>query len=222
MPKNNKPYLIVDFDSTLVRREALEELGSIALKGRSDKEEILREIKKITKMGMEGEIGFSESLRSRLKVLPIRKEHIRELIKDLKDSITPSVAANKDFFKDNAERIFIISGGFVDFISPVAVGLGIKEENILANKFVFGVGGEVLGIEEDNLLSTDNGKVEQIRELGLTGEKWVIGDGWTDYEIKNQGEADKFIAFIENVSRDKVVEVADHTASSWDDILNLF
>ena len=33
----------------------------------------------------------------------------------------------------------------------------------------------------------------------------VVGDGYTDLEIKQNGEAAVFIAFTENISRDSVV-----------------
>jgi D-3-phosphoglycerate dehydrogenase len=47
----------------------------------------------------------------------------------------------------------------------------------------------------------------------------VIGDGYTDYEIKASGLANKFYAFTENVSRPSVTAQADHIAPSLDEIL---
>jgi D-3-phosphoglycerate dehydrogenase / 2-oxoglutarate reductase len=47
----------------------------------------------------------------------------------------------------------------------------------------------------------------------------VIGDGYTDYEIKASGLANKFYAFTENVHRPKVASQADHVAPSLDEIL---
>jgi D-3-phosphoglycerate dehydrogenase len=47
----------------------------------------------------------------------------------------------------------------------------------------------------------------------------VIGDGYTDFEIKESGLANKFYAFTENVSRPKVTSQADHIAPSFDEIL---
>jgi len=49
----------------------------------------------------------------------------------------------------------------------------------------------------------------------------VIGDGYTDFEIKNSGLANKFYAFTENVERENVMSQADHIAPSLDEFLYL-
>ncbi len=49
----------------------------------------------------------------------------------------------------------------------------------------------------------------------------MIGDGYTDYEIKAAGLANKFYAFTENVERDQVTEKADHITPSFDEFLYL-
>ena len=54
--------LIIDFDSTIIKTEGLEELASISLQNKTNKEEIIQKIEKITNLGMEGSIGFTESL----------------------------------------------------------------------------------------------------------------------------------------------------------------
>ncbi|HPW63926.1 MAG TPA: phosphoglycerate dehydrogenase, partial [Cyclobacteriaceae bacterium] len=53
------------------------------------------------------------------------------------------------------------------------------------------------------------------------GDVYVIGDGYTDYEIKHAGLANKFFAFTENVEREKVLSKADHVAPSLDEFLYL-
>ena len=60
--------LVIDFDSTFIKLEALEELATVALDGNEKKNEIVDEIEKITIMGMEGKITFPESLSRRLKL----------------------------------------------------------------------------------------------------------------------------------------------------------
>ncbi len=49
----------------------------------------------------------------------------------------------------------------------------------------------------------------------------MIGDGYTDYEIKHSGLANKFYAFTENVERENVMDKADHVAPSLDEFLYL-
>jgi D-3-phosphoglycerate dehydrogenase len=48
---------------------------------------------------------------------------------------------------------------------------------------------------------------------------YAIGDGYTDYELRESGLANKFFAFIENVERQKVVEKADEVVASLDEFL---
>ncbi|MGV3540793.1 MAG: phosphoglycerate dehydrogenase, partial [Rufibacter sp.] len=76
-----------------------------------------------------------------------------------------------------------------------------------------------VGFDRNNPLTQNQGKAKQIKALGLDGEIYVIGDGYTDYEIKEAGIADKFYAFTENVSRDRVVGKADHVTPTLDEFL---
>jgi D-3-phosphoglycerate dehydrogenase len=58
-----------------------------------------------------------------------------------------------------------------------------------------------------------------MRSLQLDGDVYVIGDGYTDYEIRESGLANRFYAFTENVLRPSVVEKADYVSPSLDDFL---
>ncbi|HEV2082146.1 MAG TPA: phosphoglycerate dehydrogenase [Brevundimonas sp.] len=48
----------------------------------------------------------------------------------------------------------------------------------------------------------------------------MIGDGWTDAEVKLAGAADRFVAFTEIVRRDRVVAAADQEAATLDEVLH--
>ena len=56
--------------------------------------------------------------------------------------------------------------------------------------------------------------------LNLKGTIFVVGDGWTDYEIKREEEADYFLAFTENVSRQSVIELADKKVDNFNDVIS--
>lgn len=217
----SKINLIFDFDSTFVKLEALDELAGIALKKNKNKNKALSEIKKTTILGMEGAISFPESLSRRFKLLSANKKHVKELVGLLKNNISDSVQRNKGYFKKNHKNIYIISGGFSEYICPVVAEFGIKRKNVLANRFVFDGRGNIIGFDRRNKLSRDNGKVKQIRGMGLAGSIWVIGDGWTDYKIREAGIAEKFVAFFENVKREKVARKADQIVSNFDEFLEL-
>lgn len=212
-------YFVIDFDSTFTKVEALDVLGEISLIGRADRDDVLNQIKVITDRGMAGEISLAQSLELRLKLLNAHRDHLPALVEKLMTNVSDSFQRNRVFLVDHAEQIFIVSSGFKEFIVPIVTSLGIKEDHVFANTFTYDENGNIIGCDCDNPLATDGGKVKLIRDLNLDGDIYVIGDGYTDYEIREAGLANKFYAFTENVLRPSVVEKADHIAPSLDDFL---
>ncbi|GAB2988737.1 hypothetical protein GCM10027284_01640 [Cyclobacterium sediminis] len=210
---------IIDFDSTFTKVEALDILGEISLRDDPAKAEKLQSIKDITDQGMEGKLTFRESLVKRVEILNANKDQISELISELKKKVSDSFQRNKEFLLENRADIYIISNGFKDFVAPIVTSYGIKPENVFANEFVYDESGKIIGFNENNPLSKNNGKPETIKKLNLSGDIYVIGDGYTDYEIKASGVANKFYAFTENIHRPSVSSKADHIAPSLDEIL---
>ena len=210
---------IIDFDSTFTKVEALDILGEISLRNDPSKAEKLQAIKDITDKGMEGKLTFRDSLIQRVDILKANKEQINELISSLKKKVSDSFQRNKEFLLENRADIYIISNGFKDFVVPIVTSYGIKPENVFANEFEYDESGNIIGFNKDNPLSKNNGKPETIKKLNLTGDIYVIGDGYTDYEIKASGVANKFYAFTENIHRPTVSSMADHIAPSLDEIL---
>jgi D-3-phosphoglycerate dehydrogenase len=218
--KLNK-YFVIDFDSTFTKVEAFDALADISLKDHPDREKRKKQIHDITNLGMSGSISFRESLEQRLNLLAPSLSHIDPLVKDLRGKVSESFKRNKDFFQKHSDNIYIISNGFREFIEPIVTEFGIKPENILANEFRFDTDGRVVGFDTENPLSSNNGKVEQLKKLNLPGDVYVIGDGYTDYEIKHAGLANKFYAFTENVERESIIDKADHITPSLDEFLYL-
>jgi len=218
MEKTAVKNFVIDFDSTFTQVEALDVLGEISLSG-SDKEKVLLKIKELTDSAMAGNISFRESLNGRIKLLNAHKDQLPELISVLRNKVSKSFIRNKEFLTNHSENVYIISNGFKEFICPIVKEYGIKEEHVFANTFCYDDSGFITGFDMDNILSGDKGKPAVIKEMKLKGEVHVIGDGYTDYEIREYGMAERFYAFTENVSRKKVLEKADHIAPSLDEIL---
>jgi D-3-phosphoglycerate dehydrogenase len=222
---NNKlikhTYFIIDFDSTIVTTEAVEELAAFSLEKNPNKQKILQKIAELTTLGMEGKMPFPTSLRERISLLNANKKHLVKLVKQLKQQITPSILRNKRFFTEYKDRIYIISGGFKECIVPVVQLLGIAPDHVLANTFTFNKEGNITGIDAKNPLANEGGKTAAIKNLNLTGEIIIIGDGYTDYLVKEHGVASKFYAFAENVRRPFMLEKADAIFTSFDEILSL-
>lgn len=212
-------FFIIDFDSTFTQVEALDELGEISLKDHENKEQILEEIKHLTNSAMDGKSSFTEGLTKRLNLLQANKKNLLPLIATLKTKVSDSIRRNKDFFTAFADQILIVSSGFKEFITPIVTEYGIKEENIYANTFRYDENDNIIGFDQENVLCRDKGKIKLLENLALQGDVYVLGDGYTDYEIKEAGLANKFYAFTENVSRDAVIAKAEHIAPSFDEFL---
>ncbi len=216
---SDKETFIFDFDSTFIQVEALDILCEVIYKNSSVGIQVLNEIQRLTNLGMEGKLSLKESLTKRIALLQANRDHLGELIEELRHKVSESVIRNRVFFKQNAENIYIISNGFKEIIIPIVQEYGIKPSHVLANTFRFDHDGKIIGFDEKDELCENKGKVLKIKSLNLEGEVIMIGDGYTDYETLQGGAATKFYAFTENVSRAVVIEKADRLAPSLDEIL---
>ena len=212
-------YIIIDFDSTFVKVEALDELAEISLKAHPQRDAVCTEIRGLTDAAMNGELTFPVSLSKRIALLNADRSHVEKLVKRLNRRVSQSVTTNKDFFRKYADRIIIISGGFKEYINPVVKRFGIPAKNVYANSFVYDSKGKITGFDKTCLLAEAGGKVKQLRKLILKGELIAIGDGHTDYELKESGLISKFYAFTENIERLPVMKKADHITPSFDEFL---
>ncbi len=214
-----KQFYIIDFDSTFTQVEALDELARISLKKHPDREAIYKKIEDLTNLAMEGKLSFRESLSSRIQLLAANRNHLKQLITRLKKKISLSFSRNKNFFKKHTDTILIVSGGFKEFIVPVVLPYYIRKENIYANTFIFDKDDQIIGYDDMNPLSKEGGKVTLLKELNLPGDIYGIGDGHSDFQLKEFGMIKKFYAFTENIERKTVAEKADHVTPSFDEFL---
>lgn len=210
---------VFDFDSTLTRVEALDVLAEITLQGKSDKEEVIKEIRQITNLGIDGDISFTESLERRIQLLKAHRDDLEHLVVELRQKISKSITSNKEFFEKFSNDIYIISCGFKEFIDPIVKEYNIPSERVYANTFRFDGDGNIVGFDEKNVLASHNGKIECLKNLDLDGEVQVIGDGYSDYVMREAGLAHKFFAYTENVRREKAANNADHVAPNLDEFL---
>ena len=215
----NPETFIFDFDSTFIKVEALDVLCEVIYQDSAAGEQILKEIQRLTDLGMEGKLSLKESLTKRIQLLQANRDHIGTVIEELKKKVTASVIRNRTFFKQHSDNIYIISNGFKEIIIPIVSEYGIKPEHVLANTFKFDHDGKIIGFDEKDELCENQGKVKKIKSLSLKGEAIMIGDGYTDYETLEGGAVSQFFAFTENVSRKIVVEKASQIAPSLDEIL---
>lgn len=212
-------HLIIDFDSTFTKVEALDVLCEIVLEGSAKKEQVLQKIQHITDLGMDGSIDFRTSLMERLELIKAHKKDVLKLAEVLKEKISDSFKRNQAQLTALRDYVYIVSNGFKDFIQPVVESYGLRPDLVYANEFIYDESGYVTGVNENIPLSKSGGKPLVIKELALKGDVFVIGDGYNDFEIKKAGYANKFYLFTENVVREKVKPSADHIAPNVDEIL---
>ena len=84
-----KPLLIIDFDSTFIKDETLDEIAKFL--SSNDNSKILKEkIASITNQAMEGTLDFSTALKKRVTLLSIHQKQIQEIINILQKRISDS------------------------------------------------------------------------------------------------------------------------------------
>ncbi|MCJ8211879.1 HAD-IB family phosphatase [Mucilaginibacter sp. RS28] len=212
-------YYIIDFDSTFTQVEALDELARISLKDNPNREKIYKQIEDLTNAAMEGKLSFTDSLEGRVKLLEANREHLKQLVRHLRKKVSTSFSRNSMFFKNHQDEVLIVSGGFKEFITPVVSEYHIKKENIYANTFIFDDQDNIIGYDRENPLSQEGGKVKLLKQLNLPGDIFGIGDGYSDFQLKESGLIKKFFAYTENIERKSVTEKADHITPSFDEFL---
>tara|TARA_Y100001978_G_scaffold43693_1_gene38890 strand:+ start:555 stop:1226 length:672 start_codon:yes stop_codon:yes gene_type:complete len=217
----NDNILFIDFDSTFIKLETLDELAKFVLKDDKERDSKIKRISDITNLAMSGKINFTESLNLRLNLLEINKADINQITNYLSKKISNSINLNIDSIRSISQNIWIVSGGFMEIISPIVKNFNIKKDNILANEFIYDEYDKVIGCNEQNDLFKSNGKIRAIKNLKLSENKIMIGDGFTDYEVFKHGAVNTFIYYSENVLRYDVSKLSKYKASSFDDVLEI-
>ena len=211
-----KPLLIIDFDSTFIRDETLDEIANL-VSDNSQKEKI----KKITNQAMEGKIDFRQALKKRVEMLKIHKNDISDIIKKLKQRISPSFIKNKNRIRSISDRVYIVSGGFKEIIKPIVKDFGILDSNIYANEFIYDNNDFIKGVNDQSPLSYSDGKIRALEEINFTSKVYVIGDGSTDLDMKKVNGVSAFICFTENINRVSISNQADYIASNLDEVFKI-
>lgn len=211
------PRLIIDFDSTFVGVESLDVLAEIALATHPERAARAAEVRHLTSLAMNGDIPFPDALARRLELIAPRREHLAELVEHLRTSVSPSFRRHRALLAAQADKIWIVSAGFHEYVDPVVEEFGLRPAQVLANSFRF-ADNDVVGFDAGNPLAADGGKVMAVAALGLEGPVVAIGDGMSDYELFAAGLAERFFAWTESVRRERLASLAPDTASSLEEI----
>ena len=168
-----KRLLMADMDSTLIGQECVDELA--ALVGVGD------HVAAITERAMRGEIEFEPALRERVALLEgLPVETIDEVLES-RIELNPGARTLSRTMRARGARVVIVSGGFRQFTSAIAVFIGADEDR--ANTLVT-ADGKLTGEIAEPILGRDAKRaalLEIAAGMGLAlDETLAVGDGAND------------------------------------------
>lgn len=212
--------LLIDFDSTFVSVESLEELANLTLEDPDSQEALKAEVGKLTDDAMNGTIAFGEALNQRLRLLKASRGDLPPLIERLRSRISDSFVRDRERLVAASSQIWIISGGFHEYVEPVVEEFGIPKDHVVANRFRYD-GDQIVGADARNPLAHDGGKVTVAKKLHLKSPIYVLGDGMTDLELELAGVAERCFISTENVRRPIVLAAGGLEVKGLSDVLDL-
>jgi phosphoserine phosphatase len=175
--RRNRRLVAFDMDSTLIQAEVIDELAKAAGVG--------AEVAKITESAMRGEIDFSESFRSRLRLLKgLEESRLEEIAQQI--PLTDGAERLIGTLRKLGYRTAILSGGFTYFGRRLQKQLGIdylhaNELEIRDGRVTGEVAGEVVDGRRKALLLREIAARENISLEQVI----AVGDGANDLPMLN-------------------------------------
>lgn len=173
-----KKLLLADMDSTMIGQECIDELATEA--GIGDY------VAMITARAMNGELKFEDALRERVALLKGLETSVIETVLRNRITLAPGSRSLVATMKANGAYTALVSGGFTDFTSRIAVELGFDEDraNVLlaeSGKLTGKVAHPILGEQAKvSALSDISAK------LGFKADGVIaVGDGANDLGMLN-------------------------------------
>lgn len=196
-----KLNIIFDFDSTLVKIEGIDELAKLNGIG--------HEVKIMTEKIMNEGGNIEETFKKRLEMIKPKKSDLLLLADIYEQNLTHKVVETINALSKFA-NIFIVSGGYLPSIFPVATKLGFSKKQIYANDLIFDKYGNYVQIAQNSSLWKQNGKLHVIQRIkdSFPGKTILIGDGHSDLEAAPA--SDEFICFTGVVHRHVVAQKASY------------
>lgn len=189
-----------DCDSTLSRIEGIDELAIRA--------GVAAQIAPLTAAAMNGALALDEIYAERMRhVRPSRASldwlggrYVEEMVCGGKETVEALHRLGK--------AVYIISGGLLPAIIPLATALGIARERVHAVDVFFDASGGYRDFDRQSLLTRGDGKAGVCRAIAKHhGPVALIGDGVTDLAARAGGAY--IVGFGGVVVRDAVKDGAD-------------
>lgn len=189
-----------DCDSTLSRLEGIDELAR-----RMGVED---EIAPLTAAAMEGSISLDEIYAKRLSIVRPDRAALAWLGRRYIEEMVPAAKQTIDALHRADVLVYIVSGGLLPAILPIAATLSIPRDRIHAVDVVFGADGGYQDFDRQSPLSHPDGKATVCRALAtLHSSIALVGDGVTDLAARAAGAY--IVGFGGVVQREVVARTAD-------------
>ncbi len=215
MPQPKFVSIVLDVDSTLSGIEGVDWLAA----HRSD--QIQLRVEELTVKAMAGTLPIEEVYAERIDAIAPSLAEMQTLGLAYKTHLAPGAGQVIDTLRGAGVRVVLVSGGLLPAIRPFAERLGFDAADIHAVDVRNDHRGAYEGFDRESPLTRQGGKPEVVKSLSLPRPILSVGDGSTDLAIRAAGECDAFAAYAGFVSRESVVDHADHTIQSFDELLAL-
>lgn len=170
-----RKLVVLDVDSTLIQQETIDLLAARAGTG--------EEVARITAAAMGGEIEFAESLRRRVATLAGLDASVLDEVRSEIVLTDGAHALCRTLLAEGAV-IGVVSGGFVEVVSPLAAELGIAHVSANTLEVVDGkLTGKLVGAIVDRA-----GKAAALKEFAEAegiplSDTVAVGDGANDLDM---------------------------------------
>ncbi|MCC7431278.1 HAD-IB family phosphatase [bacterium] len=191
---------IFDFDSTLSAIEGIDELARM--------NKVFEVVSEMTNQAMNSTSLSTETYAKRLEITKPTLEQVQSLGKLYVLKMVEGVLETFELLHKANKQVFILSGGILQSILPLAKVLKVPKENVFAVKIFFNKDGTYKDFERTSPLVQKGGKSKVLLEKILNNSTSIlIGDGMSDAETKNV--VTTFLGFGGVVYREKVEKISD-------------
>ncbi|WAT01889.1 HAD family hydrolase [Rouxiella chamberiensis] len=182
--------VIFDFDFTLLPEESTVEVLKLALAAEPDRDILMQRLADIAPKALAGKASFAENLFMLQMARRVRKAHVGEYVERNKSRLLPVFHGLFDDLRKADVNIHIISGGYEEWIKPLAAEWGISPDNVIGNRFVWWRN-NVIGLRPSPLWSSKKSKtfiVDALRKKKkINSPALIIGDGTADRDVWSRG-----------------------------------
>ena len=199
--------VVLDVDSTLAAIEGIDWLA--ARRGPL----VAAQVAALTARAMGGELPIEQVYAQRLDAIRPTVADVAALADAYRAAVAAGASETLAELRAAGVVIQLVSGGLREAILPMAAALGIADDAVHAVAVRFDARGDYAGVDLGSPLTTQHGKVDVVRRLGLRAPVLAVGDGATDAAMRPVVAA--FAVYTGFVRREQVIRAAEHEVASF-------